>query len=69
MIKINDLPMVIIDAKEENVIVPTAEAWITDRKLDKIQALGLPAIVPIRNDNAVYVNFQTLYSHTPSFKI
>jgi len=69
MIKINDLPMVIIDAKEENVIVPTAEAWITDRKLDEIQALGLSAIVPIRNDNAVYVNFQTLYSHTPSFKI
>jgi len=54
--EIGDLPVHRFTEAGEAVVKPYAEAWLTDRAVDRILKCGVIPIIPLRNQNAIRLN-------------
>ncbi len=64
--EISDLPVHKFTEDGEVVVKCYAEAWLTDRAVDRLLTLGLLPVVPIKNQNAIRVNHLRSIAQPPA---
>ncbi len=55
--EIEDLPVHRFNDDGESTVKPYAEAWLTDRAVERLLACGILPVVPVKNQNAIRLNY------------